>query len=314
VKFNGGRFNHETIAEFFSRTRGNGVLLIIHKDSIVFENSFGNANIDSIYNIFSISKAVTSLATGIAVDKGYLKLSDPVTKYIPELLAKDSLFQSLTVEHLLDMRTGLRFKESYAGNPFSQTAKLFYGDNVLNQIENLKFDCKPGTKHYYNSMATAILGVVIERATKLPFAIFLRDNVWIPLGMERMAFVALDDSKHRHAKTYGGIAMTVRDLAKLGRLYLNNGNWNSEQIISEDFINRSIASTFDNETYSFGWNNIINRMDGEDIISPKFFAIGLFGQVLFCDPIHNLIFVTLGDKKGCEFHWIFDDLGKVITE
>ena len=105
------------------------------------------------------------MATGIAVDKGYLKLSDPVTKYIPELLAKDSLFQSLTVEHLLDMRTGLRFKESYAGNPFSQTAKLFYGDNVLNQIENLKFDCKPGTKHYYNSMATAILGVVIERAT-----------------------------------------------------------------------------------------------------------------------------------------------------
>ena len=80
MKFNGGRFNHETIAEFFSRTRGNGVLLIIHKDSIVFENSFGNANIDSIYNIFSISKAVTSLATGIAVDKGYLKLSDPVTK------------------------------------------------------------------------------------------------------------------------------------------------------------------------------------------------------------------------------------------
>jgi len=314
VKFNGGRFNHETIAEFFSRTRGNGVLLIIHKDSIVFENSFGNANIDSIYNIFSISKAVTSLATGIAVDKGYLKLSDPVTKYIPELLAKDSLFQSLTVEHLLDMRTGLRFKESYAGNPFSQTAKLFYGDNVLNQIENLKFDCKPGTKHYYNSMATAILGVVIERATKLPFAIFLRDNVWIPLGMERMAFVALDDSKHRHAKTYGGIAMTIRDLAKLGRLYLNNGNWNSEQIISEDFINRSIASTFDNETYSFGWNNIINRMDGEDIISPKFFAIGLFGQVLFCDPIHNLIFVTLGDNKGCEFHWIFDDLSNVIAE
>ena len=314
VKFNGGRFNHETIADFFSRTRGNGVLLIIYNDSIVFENSFGNANVDSIYNIFSISKAVTSLATGIAVDKGYLKLSDPVTKYIPELLAKDSLFKSLTVEHLLDMRTGLRFKESYAGNPFSQTAKLFYGNNVLNQIEDLKFDCKPGTKHCYNSMATAILGIVLERATKLPFAIFVQDNVWIPLGMERTAFVALDDPVHRHAKTYGGIAMTVKDLAKIGRLYLNKGNWNGKQIISEDFINRSIASTFDNGTYSFGWNNIINQADGKEIISPKFFAIGLFGQVLFCDPIHNLIFVTLGDKKGCEFHWIFDDLGNVITK
>ena len=105
-----------------------------------------------------------------------MKLSDPVTKYIPELLAKDSLFKSLTVEHLLDMRTGLRFKESYAGNPFSQTAKLFYGNNVLNQIEDLKFDSKPGTKHCYNSMATAILGIVLERATKLPFAIFLQET------------------------------------------------------------------------------------------------------------------------------------------
>ena len=101
---------------------------------------------------------------------------------------------------------------------------------------------------------------------------------------------------------------------KAKQRFLNRGIWNGKQIISEDFINRSIASTFDNETYSFGWNNIINQADGKEIISPKFFAIGLFGQVLFCDPIHNLIFVTLGDKKGCEFHWIFDDLGKVITE
>lgn len=312
VKFNGGQFNHETIGEFFSRTRGNGTLLIIHNDSIIYEHSFGNADIDSIYNIFSISKAITSLATGIAIDKGYLELSDTVTKFIPELYDGDPQFQSLTVEHLLDMRTGLHFKESYAGNPFSRTSKLLYGNDVLKQIRKLTFDLQPGSKHYYNSMSTAILGIVLERATNQSFAGFVQNYIWQPLGMESKALVALDDAEHRHAKVYGGIAMTTKDLAKIGRLYINKGKCNGMQIVSEDYITRSMNSTFENETYSLGWNNITNRIDGEDKISPKFFAIGLYGQILFCDPINNLIFVTLGDTKGCEFHWIFDDLGSVI--
>ncbi len=312
LKFNGGRFNHETLTEFFDRTRGNGVLLIIHGDSIIYEHSFGNADVDSIYNIFSVSKAITSLATGIAIDKGLLDLSSPVTEFIPELLDSDTLFRHLTVEHLLNMRTGLNFKESYAGDPFSQTARLFYGSDILRQIKGLTFKSRPGTVHYYNSMATAILGIVLERATGQSYAEFVQKHIWQPLGMESNAFVALDDSKNRHAKTYGGIAMKAKDLAKIGRLYLNSGRFNGKQIVSEAFVTRSRTSAFDNDTYSLGWNNIINRINGKEVISPKYFAIGLFGQVLFCDPVNNLIFVTLGDKKGCEFHWIFDDLGAVV--
>ena len=69
-----------------------------------------------------------------------------------------------------------------------------------------------------------------------------------------------------------------------------------------------------NEAYSFGWNNIITRVEGKDIVSPRFFAIGLYGQVLFCDPTQNLIFVTLGEKKGSEYHLLFDDFCNLISQ
>lgn len=313
-KFSGGRFNGETIGEYFSRVRGNGALLIVRNDTILLEKYFGNFSKLSPSNIFSISKAVTALLCGIAVDEGYISISEPITKYIPELNNADPMFQKLTVEHLLDMRTGLDFQESYGWNPLSKMAKLYYGNNVVNQFKKLHFKSEPGTSHYYNSMATALLGVVIERAVGVPFSQYLQEKVWKPLDMETDAFISLDDSKHRQAKAYGGLVSNVRDLAKIGRLYINNGTHNNQRNVSEEWIDRSTHSSLENEAYSFGWNNIITRVNGKDIVTPRFFALGLFGQVLFCDPEQNLIFVTLGEKKGSEYHLLFDDFCNLISQ
>ena len=313
-KFSGGRFNGETIGEYFSRVRGNGALLIVRNDTIHLEKYFGNFSKLSLSNIFSISKAITALLCGIAVDEGYISISEPITKYIPELNNADPMFQKLTVEHLLDMRTGLDFQESYGWNPLSKMAKLYYGNNVVNLFKKLHFKSEPGTSHYYNSMATALLGVVIERAVGVPFSQYLQEKVWKPLDMETDAFISLDDSKHRQAKAYGGLVSNVRDLAKIGRLYINKGTHNKQRIVSEEWIDRSIHSSLENEAYSFGWNNIITRVNDKDIVTPRFFALGLFGQVLFCDPEQNLIFVTLGEKKGSEYHLLLDDFCNLISQ
>lgn len=311
-KFTGGRFKNESIDDLFSRMRGNGALLIVRNDTILLESYYGDFSQYSPSNIFSISKAVTSLLCGIAIDEGYILLSDPVTKYIPELEKKDSLFKELTIEHLLDMRTGLDFKDDYSWNPFSKMAKLYYGSNVINHFKKLRFKEKPGNSHSYNSMATALLGVAIERAVQKPFARYLEEKIWKPLDMETQAFISLDDNKHRQAKAYGGLVSNVRDLAKIGRLYINNGNYDGKNIVSKEWVNRSTHSSLDNEAYSLGWNNIITRINGKDTASSRFFAIGLYGQVLFCDPEQNLIFVTLGEKKGCEYHLLFDDLCNLL--
>ncbi len=313
-KFSGGRFNGETIGEFFSRVRGNGALLIVRNDTILLEEYYGNFSKLSPSNIFSITKAVTALLCGIAVDEDYMSISDPITRYIPELEKADKLFKELTIEHLLDMRTGLDFYESYGWNPFSKMAKLYYGKDVVSQFKKLHFKSNPGGTHYYNSMATALLGGAVERAVGVPYAQYLQEKVWQPLNMESDALISLDDNRHRQAKSYGGLVSNVRDLAKIGRLYINGGIYDNRKIVSKEWIDRSTHSELENEAYSFGWNNIITRVNGQDIVTPRFFAIGLYGQVLFCDPSQNLIFVTLGEKKGCEYHLLFDDFCNLISQ
>lgn len=138
--FDGSQFHGETVGEYFGRARGNGSLLILRNDSILVEEYFGNVNRSTPVNIFSISKAITSLLCGIAIDEGYIEsVADPVVKYMPELSDADPMFAKLTIEHLLDMRTGLDFKEEYGWNPFSKMAKLYYGDDVVNFISKAKF-------------------------------------------------------------------------------------------------------------------------------------------------------------------------------
>lgn len=85
TKFTGGCLKGETINELFSRLRGNGVILIVRNDTVLLEKYYGVFSAGYNSNIFSISKAVTSLLCGIAVDEGLISVSDPVTKYIPEL-------------------------------------------------------------------------------------------------------------------------------------------------------------------------------------------------------------------------------------
>ena len=111
--------------------------LVIRNDSVLFENYYHGYDRSRISTFFSVSKSVTSLLVGIAIDEGYIKnANDPVTKYIPELKKRDPLFQKLTIKHLLDMRSGLHYNESY-GSPFSHMARLYYATNQLGLLKTM---------------------------------------------------------------------------------------------------------------------------------------------------------------------------------
>ena len=214
--------------------------LIIKNDTIIYEQYYRGYDRSKISAFFSVTKSVTSLLVGIAVDEGYIKsVHDPVTDYIPELKKKDPRFQKLTIEHLLNMQAGLKFSEEYGKNPFMDITRLFYGRNQLGVIKKLKFSRDPGEKYDYNSATTAILGIALERATQRPYVEYLEEKVWKPLGMEYDASMGLDDKKHRSAKSYYGLSATAIDLAKIGRLYMNGGNWNGKQIVSKEWVEKS---------------------------------------------------------------------------
>lgn len=296
-----------SLTDYFARCEGNQGIIIIKNDSIIYEKYFGDYNRASKATVFSITKAITSLLCGIAIDEGLIKsVNDPVTDYIEELNGCDLMFKELKIEHLLDMRACLDFEENYSYNPFSPMAKLYYGGDILSQIKGLKFKNTPGTEHYYSSMVTAILGLVIDRATGCSFADYLQEKVWQPLGMEYDAMISLDDATHRVARVYGGLTTNAIDLAKIGKLYLNKGVWNGRRIVSELWIERSVSGRPENEGYSYCWETILIEDDtNKKTATSTFFVLGLFGQILYVSPEHNVIMVRLGDNKYTDYQHLF---------
>ena len=124
-----------TIGESMEYIGKPSAAIIIKNDTILYEHYHGGWNKESQSTVFSITKTITSLLCGVALKEGYIRsVTDKVTDYIPELKKEDSMFEKLTIEHLLDMTAGLKFDESYSWNPFSQMAKLHYGKNTLKTI------------------------------------------------------------------------------------------------------------------------------------------------------------------------------------
>lgn len=304
------------------KTETQGVL-IIYNDSIVYEKYTGEMTADKIAGVFSVTKSVTSLLCGIAVDEGYIgSIDDVVTEYLPELKKADPLWQKLTIRHLLDMRSGLDFDDTYSlslkGSDLKRLhamADLNYGRNIPAQVRKLKFRCEPGTEYNYESMTTEILGMVIERATGHSYADYLEQKVWTPLGMESPAFISYDSKKYHTPHAFGGLAMTMMDLAKIGRLYLNHGAWNGQRIVSQSWIEQSTVYSEENEGYHFCWYNTssvgVARPD-----HPGFYAMGIRGQVLFVNPYKQLVMVRLGLKDDTYAHipYLFEQLSNLWSE
>lgn len=282
-----------------SKTQG---VLIIQNDSIVYEKYWGDISSDRLATVFSVSKSITSLMCGIAVDDGYIhSIDDAVTDYLPELKKKDPMWQRLTIRHLLDMQSGLDFDDAYYLNlkylkRLIAITRLNYGHHVMRQIRGLKFRCEPGTQYRYESMTSQILGVVIERASKKRFVDYLSEKVWKPLQMESPALINIDSRRHRVPHTFGGITLTMKDLAKIGRLYLNRGVWNGQRIVSEEWIRLSTEYDTSNKGYHFNWYNSSNY-GAKKPQSPGYYALGICAQVLYVNPFKDLIMVRVGEDN-----------------
>ncbi len=294
VKVGGEQYTLQEALDFQPNTQG---VMIFQHDNLVYERYWGRMSAERLATVFSVSKSITSLLCGIAVDDGFIhSIDDPVTNYLPELLKKDPRWQRLTVRHLLDMRSGLDFDDSYSLDlkhlkRVLAIARLNYGSDVVRQIRGLKFRCEPGTEYFYESMTSQILGVVIERATQRPFAEYLSEKVWKPLEMELPALVNVD--KRGVAQSYGGISLAMKDLAKIGRLYLHGGVWNGRRIVSEEWIRQSTAYDTSNKGYHFNWYNT-SSFGMQKPAHPGFYALGIKGQVLYVNPDLDLIMVRLG--------------------
>jgi len=243
-----------TLDEYLNKKTKTTAFVVIRNDSILYERYFEGFDQTANLTSFSVAKSFTSSLVGFAIHDGYIKnVHDPVTNYIEELKTIEGYWNELTLEHVLNMRSGIDFDEEDYARPNSDIAELYMGKNAMKIISEVKFKCKPGQCDYYSSLDTQILGIIIERATGKSLAQYLEEKIWKPLGMEYPASWSIDSKKHHHTKAFCCLQAAARDYAKFGRLYLQLGQWEGQQLLPEDWVLKSIQPDFENGCYQYQW-------------------------------------------------------------
>ncbi|HJS17510.1 MAG TPA: serine hydrolase [Anaerolineales bacterium] len=293
--------------------------IVIQGDTILYENYFNGYQRDSIVTSFSVAKSLTSLLIGMAIDDGYIQSIDqPVTQYIPELSQVDPEYQSITLRHLLSMKSGIAFKDTDI--PWHDKSKAYYHPYLREVVTHLPLAEPPDTTFVYNTFNPIILGIVLENATGQSVADYFETRLWMRLGAEYDASWSLDSTEDGMAKMESGFNARAIDFAKIGGLILNQGNWNGEQIISAEWINDSIKIEAENLVPEFGEN--VYYQNGWWIISPTakdkytVFAWGHLGQYLFIFPDDGMIILRFGEQIGEVDSWrqIAQEIVKAVNE
>ena len=278
--------------ENFLGSKKTTAFLIIRNDSIVYEKYFKGYDRSSIFPGFSITKSFVSALTGIALQEGYIKsVNQPVTDFLPEL--KDTNFKKVTIEDLLSMRSGIKFKEGYS-NPFNGMAKFYYGRNLRKYTMKLKVVTEPGTIYKYQSANLQLLSLLLERATGKRISTYLEEKIWKPIGMEFAGTWNVDSKKYNENKAFCCINARTIDFAKFGQLYLNRGKWNDTKVVPENWIKESLQIRYNSRdsqgfSYAYLWRVLENG---------DFFAKGILGEFIYVCPAKHIVIVRIGEKSG----------------
>ncbi|RZL31326.1 MAG: class C beta-lactamase-related serine hydrolase, partial [Pedobacter sp.] len=210
------------------------VFLVIKNDSIIYQYLSEGTSLQAKQPSFSMAKSFVGTLVGIAVDRGQIKSTNQlVIDYLPQLVSNDERFRKLTIQHVLDMRSGFRFTER-SFNPFSKITRSYYGADLKRMVNKLKMKNEPGKVFEYQSINTQVLAMILEKATGKSLQQLFQENLWTPLGTESDALWSVDNKDN--IKAFCCINATALDFAKLGRLYLNGGNWEGNQIISKKWV------------------------------------------------------------------------------
>ncbi len=241
------------LLEYLKEETKTTAFIVIRKDTILFEKYFQSYDENSLLPSWSISKSFVGALTGIANQEGHLAKSDLLTNYIPELLEFDDYWSEVTIQHLLNMRSGIDFNEDNYANPFSDISDLYISKNILSLLPNIEFRYRPGTHHSYSSLDTQLLALGLERSTNKSLARYLEQKLWIPLGMESHATWTVDSHDAKNTKGFCCLDATLRDYAKFARLFLKHGKWDDEQIIDSTWIQECTQPDFSNDCYQNHW-------------------------------------------------------------
>jgi CubicO group peptidase (beta-lactamase class C family) len=244
------------------------------------------------HQLFSCTKSIISALIGIARDEGYIgEVDQKMLDFFGEIRIKrpDAERQEITLAHLLTMTSGLKPTPSF---PLYQYAE------PIPFVVNLPMTSTPGEEFAYNSAAVHLLAAIIRQTAGTDVLSYAQTKLFTPLGISDVVWEA-DSTGLQFGPT--GLRLTPRALAKLGYLYMQDGVWNGDQIISKEWIEESTQHHVDtvgkmnaaeNDGYGYLW-----WMSGFE----GFSAHGFGGQYLFVLPESEMIIVFTGALQDLDF-------------
>lgn len=267
--------------------------LVVKNNKICFEKYWEGYGEDSRSNSFSMAKSFVSMAIGAALQDGSIKsINQPITDFIPDFEGGENV----TIHDLLVMSSGINFDEHYI-NPFAYPARANYGNDLWNLTLGYSYVGEANQKFKYLSGNTQLLSFIIKEATGKSISEYFAEKVWSKIGAKNDALWSLD-KKDGFEKAFCCFNSNARDFARLGKLYLDSGKYNGEQIIPTWYVTESLQESGLMEKNGvpcvrYGYQWWLTTFEGKKV----FYARGILGQYIVVVPEDSLIICRLGHKR-----------------
>lgn len=264
-------------------------ITVLRHGRVIAEGAYAPYRLDVPHMLYSMSKSITGLAVGMAIDEGYLDINERIIDIFPEYVTSSNAkaLKSHTVWNLLTMSTGARFNEVGSG----------LDENWLKMYMQSTPKFEAGSAFDYNSLNSYVLAAALVKRTGMSLTEFLTPRLYEPLGIR---YHEWETCPKGIEKGGWGLSLTVEDAAKLGQLCLNRGRWNGEPIVSEKWIDAatSVQIQTPNGEMKHGYGYQIWMSDEEG----AFQFNGAFGQYVLVFPKYDAVIAMYSGSASLFAH------------
>ena len=269
-------------------------LIVLNNESILYENYWHGNDETSQHISWSVAKSFLSALIGIALERGQIdNINDPITKYLKDFT--NTGYNNVSIKNLLQMSSGIKFNEDYADynsdiNRFGRT--ISFGTSMRDFAKSLENEKPQGTYNHYVSIDTQMLAMLLEEVTGKTITDNLIDDIWHKIGMEHDAYYMVDNTGMEVA--LGGLNASLRDYAKFGQLYLNEGDWMGDQVVPVDWVRASYNTDgphlkpgehdMSSSPWGYGLQWWVPGFPDTD-----YTASGVYNQYIYIDPLTNVV-------------------------
>ncbi len=275
-------------------------VLVIRHGYIVSEAYYPPYTIARKHEIYSVTKSVVSTLAGIAVDQGYISsLDQPVLSFFPDRTFEnvDERKQAMTLRHLITMQSGLDWGEAKE-NEINGT------QDWVAFVMNTPMRAEPGTEFYYCTGCSHVVSAIIQQATGTTTRDFADQVLFAPLGISDILW-KIDPLDISTGGT--GLRLRPRDMAKIGYLFLHNGEWDGQTIISPEWVQAATSTQVEADVpmatgveldYGYMWWTFPRLK--------AYLALGYDGQIIVNVPELDLEVVMTASVGAAGYDAIFN--------